>query len=1116
MSNTPILNLPVAVSLSGTEYVPLVQGDTTKRAQASLFDFTGGSGGGPQTANTVYAGPTSGAAAPPSFRAIVNADITGAGAALTRVDDTNVTLTLGGAPNTALVNAASITAGWTGTLSGARGGTGVVNTGKTITLGGNLTTSGGYDSTFTMTGATSVTFPISGILATTAGASIPSIAQGDTLYGSATNVLSALAKDINATRYLSNTGASNNPAWAQINLTNGVSGTLPIGNGGTGQITASAAFDALAPTTTQGDLIYRNASANTRLAASTSGYHLQTNGAGTNPTWAGFLQSGTGAVTRTWNSKATDFVTPQDFGAVGNGTTDDSAAFQAALDTGKQVWVPYTSSGYSFGTNFITVGTGQWLVGESLVTIKGTGAKLIRLTGYGSISGVTGFTFNMLGASPGSSALRFGTSSAVVWRVRLSNLFTVNCYGAIDCESHATNYIVDILVDDVQCTVPYGQQIYIPRSRGFMQFNQVFVDCTLSATPTVTWVSIQFDDFLGLELTKVDVVGQGFFSPRVFDAGCVGIKIDGTSTPGSGRFVWLNRVRAEAVNGPGIQIFNTTFLWSEWLESFSALGIGIHFVNCSIIEASDTYARGTGDSIYVVAGAHGIIFDTCSDLIATNTASEINSGSGLLVDDTTLSKFTNVRCEANTRYGIEETGTSASNVYLNTLLATNTIAASTLGTSSRVITGLQLVDGPASATDGNISGYDGATGTIIKDLGTPSAVIAGAAGSNGLITRTSASAITARTITGTSNEVSVANGTGVSGDPTLSLPSSLTFTGKTITGGTYSTPALITLPTVPFAGYTTPINLGITASVGASALTVSVTGADGNSASATNPVYIPFRSATAATGTPVWRALTAALSLTISSGSTLGTSNSVPFRIWLVVFDDASTLRLGAIQRITGGSAPTAIAFVGDNILASSTAEGGAGAADSAGIFYTGTAVTSKPYRIIGYVDYASGLGTVGTWASGPSTIQLFGPGVPRPGDILQRARGEATTATITTSTAFVDSTLSVAMTPTMTPNMVHVTASGPLGWTNALGVSVATLTRDSTDLARNVILYATTGTELLSPMAMIALDAPGSVSSLTYKVRIRTTNASNTATFPVIGSVAASGATIIVEEIMA
>ena len=59
--------------------------------------------------------------------------------------------------------------------------------------------------------------------------------QGDLIYGSAANTPARLAKDANATRSLTNTGSSNNPAWAQVALATGVSGTLPVGNGGTGQ-----------------------------------------------------------------------------------------------------------------------------------------------------------------------------------------------------------------------------------------------------------------------------------------------------------------------------------------------------------------------------------------------------------------------------------------------------------------------------------------------------------------------------------------------------------------------------------------------------------------------------------------------------------------------------------------------------------------------------------------------------------------------------------------------------------------------------------------------------------------------------------------------------------------
>lgn len=56
-----------------------------------------------------------------------------------------------------------------GILNPAHGGTGVDNGSSQITLGGNLTFSGAYATTMTVTGATSVTLPTTGTLATRAG-----------------------------------------------------------------------------------------------------------------------------------------------------------------------------------------------------------------------------------------------------------------------------------------------------------------------------------------------------------------------------------------------------------------------------------------------------------------------------------------------------------------------------------------------------------------------------------------------------------------------------------------------------------------------------------------------------------------------------------------------------------------------------------------------------------------------------------------------------------------------------------------------------------------------------------------------------------------------------------
>lgn len=222
------------------------------------------------------------------------------------------------------VNAAAPTTGyaltWSGTdwapaasvgtvtsVSASGGGTGMSFSGSPVTGAGTLTLQGTLGIGFGGTGQTSAAAGFDALS--------PMTALGDTLYGGASGTRTRLAGNTTTTnQFLRSTGSAGlatAPQWAALvaadipaSITSntsgtaaGLSATLAVGSGGTGQTTTSGAFNALSPTTTTGDLIYANgAGTNARLAGNittTKNFLVQTgNGATSNaPSW-GTIVSG--------------------------------------------------------------------------------------------------------------------------------------------------------------------------------------------------------------------------------------------------------------------------------------------------------------------------------------------------------------------------------------------------------------------------------------------------------------------------------------------------------------------------------------------------------------------------------------------------------------------------------------------------------------------------------------------------------------------------------------------------------------------------------------------------------------------------------------------------------
>ncbi len=102
-----------------------------------------------------------------------------------------------------------------------------------------------------------------------------------------------------------------------------------------------------------------------------------------------FLPAGPGAVSRPIRDKLSDAVSVKDFGAVGDGVTDDTLAFHAALAAAKAVQVP---AGTYCLSNTLTVAFGRTLSGvgqASVLKARGAGFDLIHLPdGYATVSGL--------------------------------------------------------------------------------------------------------------------------------------------------------------------------------------------------------------------------------------------------------------------------------------------------------------------------------------------------------------------------------------------------------------------------------------------------------------------------------------------------------------------------------------------------------------------------------------------------------------------------------------------------------------------------------------------------------------------------------------------------------
>lgn len=386
----------------GTSFSTYALGDTIYASATNVLSKLAGN----TTTGIQYLSQTGNGAvsAAPAWATISGSDVTGA--ALTRTDDTNVTLTLGGTPATALLRAASITAGWTGQLSLARGGS---NANLTASNGGMV-----YSNASAMA-ILSATVTAGQIIRSGASAA-PSWSTAtypatttinQLLYSSSANVIAGLAT---ANGGILNAGATGVPALT-VTPTLGVAGTS------TGTLSLSGSSSGVV--TIQPQAAAGTFNFNLPVTAGTSGYLLTSAGGGssamtwTNPTALGIdLDVGSTAIT----SGATTRILYDNAGVLGEYTITGTGTV-VAMQTSPSLVTPALGvatatslaiGGASIGSNALAATGG--IAGSAQIWSGAVSSALSTLTG-GS-DGFRSSAANATGVASENTTSSSGTAGA--------------------------------------------------------------------------------------------------------------------------------------------------------------------------------------------------------------------------------------------------------------------------------------------------------------------------------------------------------------------------------------------------------------------------------------------------------------------------------------------------------------------------------------------------------------------------------------------------------------------------------------------------------------------------------------------------------------------------------
>jgi hypothetical protein len=618
------------------------------------------------------------------------------------------------------------------------------------TVGLNITNSAGA---FTFAPTISGTLTVAG-----GGTGLSTFTSGQLLYGNGTTALSSVAT-------------------SSLALGTGLalsSGSLGFQIGGT-NATIKLADTAVTPAT-YGD--------STHVPTFTVDQQGRLTAAGTTNLDTSILTTGTLAYARGGTGTTT---APQGQLLYGGATAYQSVA-TSSLALGTSLTASAGSLGYQVGGTNVTINTVQDI--RTSASPAFTGLTLSGLTGILSSNAGSGITARTLTGTTNRLTVTNGDGTAGNPTFDISASYvgqsSITTLGTITSGTWNGTTIATANGGTGQTSFTSGSLIYGAGS-GALQ-----TVATTTFTPSGEFTTTgTIGSFVGGANSTLALATNGVALTKIAQIGANTIL--GNQTGANGNVVAL-ATSTLSIGGTAGNVTGTVAVANGGTGATSLTGDQILYTNHAgtavLTTATSTLATGTGLTVsggslgYQIGGTNATI------ALANTTVAAASYGSSTAIPTFTVDAQGRLTAASNVAV-IAPAGTLTGSTLNSTITASSLTSVGTL--TGLTVSGLANLSGSASSTQLSVfqkSYFGGTSTTTIDSAGSlvlPSAASLTLSGYTGILSSNAASGITARTLTGTSNRLTVTNGDGVSGNPTFDISASYVGQSCITTLGTITT-----------------------------------------------------------------------------------------------------------------------------------------------------------------------------------------------------------------------------------------------------------------------------------------------------------------------------------------